>query len=101
MASNETGTPCGGDTRLEPKVATLIGGDGSWDMAKVRQHVTQEDAEIIEQMILPCNHRQSDRFIWPFSKTGEPDARSVYHHLRDTTPSTPHQSRKDDMQLRL
>lgn len=70
------------DPRLESRVRDLIGWDGTWDEQKVRQLVTSRDTDIILTMPIPYD-RTDDKHIWPHSKEGKPQMRSVYHQLRE------------------
>lgn len=66
----------------ESRVSMLMRDDGTWDEVKVRQTVIEEDAELILAMPIPIVATQ-DKHIWPHSKEGKTQARSVYHRMRE------------------
>lgn len=76
----------------------LIGPDGKWNEGRVRQFVTEGDADLLLQILIPYT-RTDDRFLWPHSKTGDLQARSVYHRLCETQGSDAGPSRASNTGL--
>lgn len=66
----------------------MINAEGNWDKCRVRDAITEADAELILDMELPIQGR-SDTYIWPHSKDGNPRARSVYHKMRELQQQLP------------
>lgn len=71
---------------MEPHVGDLIGDEGRLDEEKVHQYLSDGDAEQVLAMPLPYKARE-DWFLWPHSKTSDPQARSVYRRLREVQRS--------------
>lgn len=71
----------------EPRLCDLITRDATWDEPMVRSLVTRRDTELIFGMPIPHEHEE-DKYIWPYTKDGRLQARSVYHRLREIRANT-------------
>lgn len=70
------------NVNVELRVSNLIGPGRRWDENKVRGAITNEDAEHILSILIPHN-RMKYQLIWTHSKDGTPQAKFVYHQMRE------------------